>query len=73
MLTFEQGEQLLKEMNTTPAELDMMWDACVKAGHSLISNPNRCGKSWRDMNPSAIKTLPREYQKIINPEGGGQG
>jgi len=73
MLTFEQGEQLMKEISTTPTELDMMWDACVKAGHSLIANLDQCGKSWRDLNPCAIKTLPREYQKIVNPEGGSKG
>jgi hypothetical protein len=65
MLTFEQGEQLMKEMNATPDELDAMWDACVEAGHSLIANLDRCGKGWRDMSPQAIKTLPREYNKIM--------
>jgi hypothetical protein len=65
MLTFEQGEKLMKEMNTTPAELDMMWNACVAAGHSLISKLDSCGKGWRDMAPQAIRTLPREYNKIM--------
>ena len=69
MLTFEQGEALMKEMNTTPAELDMMWSACVKVGHKLIANLDRCGSGWRDLNPHAIKTLPREYYKLMEPEG----
>ena len=65
MLTFEQGEKLMTEMNTTPDELDMMWDACIKAGHGLITQLSNCGKGWRDLNQQAIKTLPREYHKII--------
>jgi hypothetical protein len=69
-MTFEQGEQLMKEMNTTPDELDMMWKACITAGHPLISNLDRCGKGWRDLNPSAIKTLPIQYNKIVQPTGG---
>jgi hypothetical protein len=69
VMTFEQGEKLMKEMNTTPAELDVMWDACVKAGHSLISQLNQCGKGWRDLNAACIKTLPREYHEIVKPEG----
>lgn len=70
MMTFEEGEKLLKEMNTTSVELDVMWDVCADAGHPLISNLKRCGKGWRDLNPGAIKTLPRQYAKY---KGGGQG
>lgn len=66
MMTFEQGERLMKEMNTTPTELDVMWDACVKAGHKTIANLNRCGRGWRDLNECAIKTLPREYSKLAS-------
>ena len=68
MLTFEQGEKLMIEMNTTPGELDKMWDACIKAGHSLITQLDRCGKGWRDLNTACIKTLPREYSKIGGEE-----
>ena len=71
MMTFEQGEKLMKEMNTTPAELDMMWDACAKAGHSLISQLSKCGKGWRDLNTACIKTLPGEYYKIVKSEASG--
>lgn len=72
MLTFEQGEALMKEMNITPEELDMMWNACVKAGHKLIANLDRYGNGWRDLNPHAIKTLPREYYKLLEAKGGAQ-
>ena len=66
MLSFQEGEKLMKEMNTTPEELDMMWDVCLKVGHRLISQFAHSGIGWRELNPAAIKTLPREYQKIIN-------
>jgi len=72
MLTFEQGETLMREMDTTPQELDMMWDACVKAGHKLITQLDRCDKGWRDLNPHAIKTLPREYYRLLEAEGGAK-
>ena len=66
MLTFKEGEKLMEEMNTTPEELDMMWDTCVKAGHRLIAQLDRCGEGWRDLDSMVIKTLPREFIKIIN-------
>lgn len=64
-MTYEQGEQLLKEMDCTSSELDMMWDFCVNKGHSLIQQLEKSGKGWRDLNPQAIKTLPREYKKVL--------
>ena len=63
-MTFKEGEKLLDEMGVTTKELDEMWEACVLAEHPLISNLNNCGKGWRDLNPNAIKTLPREYNKL---------
>ena len=60
-MTFEEGEKLLKEMDITTKELDEMWNTCVLVGHPLISKIDKSGKNWRDMNTSAIKTLPKEY------------
>lgn len=41
-----------------------MWDFCIEHGHPLISQLDRCGKSWVDMNTMALATLEREYEKL---------
>lgn len=68
MLSFEEGECLLKEMGLTSKDLDQMWETCVNADHQKIAQLHKSGVGWRDLNPNAIKTLPREFFKIIEKE-----
>lgn len=59
-------EEFESKIGHTPKELDEMWNYCLKKGHSLICQLNRCGKNWRDLNINCISTLEREYFKLIN-------
>lgn len=57
-------KKLLEEHHTTYEEMQMMWDYCLKNGHSLICQLDRCGKSWTDLNKYALATLEKEYNKL---------
>lgn len=54
-------------------EMEMMWKYCVEHGHQLISQLNRCGKRWTDMNTQALSTLEREYNKLKEAQQGREG
>lgn len=68
MLTLEQREKLSEEINISAKELDEMWKFCGDNGHDLIKALNKCGKTWRDLNTAAIKTLPGEYERMKKGE-----
>lgn len=55
----------LISINKTDKEMQNMWDYCVKKGHKLISQLNKSGSSWSDLNTSALSTLEREYLKML--------
>ena len=54
----------LKSQNKTDADMQTMWDFCVANGHGLICQLDKCGRTWHDMNISALATLEREYNKL---------
>lgn len=60
LMTKEDFDEKVKH---TPEELDEMWNYLI-GKHSLITQLDRCGKNWRDLNIHAISTLEREYNKF---------
>lgn len=54
----------LKQRNKTDEEMQIMWDYCLANGHKLICQLNKCGKTWSDLNKTALATLEVEYNKV---------
>lgn len=60
-MEFTEGFALLKELGYTKEEMDYMWNALI-GKHKLITQFDKSGVKWTDLNSSAISTLPREFK-----------
>ena len=55
-------KKVLKELDKTDEELSKMWsDLYTK--NFIVKNLTDHGKTWRDLNPYAIKSMITEYDK----------
>ena len=55
-------KKVLKELDKTDEELSKMWsDLYTK--NFIVKNLTDHGKTWRDLNPQAIKSMITEYDK----------
>lgn len=63
-MNYFEMKQLLEQIGKTDEEMEMMWNYCLEKGHSLISQLDRSGVKWHEMNIHALKTLEEEYYKM---------
>lgn len=63
-MDYVEMRDFLKSQNKTDEDMQKMWDYCISKAHPLICQLANSGKSWTDMNMSALKKLEREYNKI---------
>lgn len=56
----------LQEQNKTHEEMDHIWNYCLEKGHKKILQLDRSGMTWHDLNTMALKTLEREYLKLVD-------
>ena len=64
MATKKEIKEILKTLNLTEADMDTYWNDLIETNWK-VKQINRCGKTWRDMSESVIRTLPEQKQKDI--------
>jgi len=65
MATKKDIKSLLKRLNYTEAEMDNFWAGLYDI-NPIVKNLTNSGKSWRDLNTSAIEDMTTRKQKILD-------